>query len=73
MQNDHLMKDYSDNVYDHLDPISVSLQERVKFGGHITSILEDRAEVDDENFDIKEVGIYVRVSKTAIMAAEIER
>ena len=30
--------DFIDPIYKHLDPISVSLQERVKFGGHITSI-----------------------------------
>lgn len=71
--NEHLMKDYTQDVYAHLDPISVSLQERVKFGGHCTTVLEDRPETEEDVFNLAEVGAPVRVSKTAQMAAEIER
>jgi hypothetical protein len=52
-----LLKDYSEDVYAHLDPISVSLQERVKFGGHVTSILEDRPQVDEQIDELVEVGL----------------
>ena len=49
----------SENVHAHLDPISVSLQERVKFGGHITSTLEESTSNGPflgQNFGLKEVG-----------------
>ena len=33
--------DYVDPIHGHKDPISVSLQERVKFGGHLTSVTQN--------------------------------
>lgn len=33
--------DYVDPIHGHRDPISVSLQERVKFGGHVTSVTQN--------------------------------
>ena len=49
----------SENVHAHLDPISVSLQERVKYGGHITSILEEstaNGPFQRQNFELREIG-----------------
>ena len=68
-----IQRDYIDDVYVHLDPISVSLQERVRHGGHYTSILINKPVAEEEIFEIVEVGIPVRVSKTAVLSAEIER
>ena len=58
MPKQEIQKHYTESVYNHLDPISVSLQERVKYGGHVTSVLDDRqlGPFEEQNFQLQEVG-----------------
>ena len=51
----------------------MSLQERVRWGGHHTSVLLDKPVEEEETYRIVERGIPVRVTKTALLSAEIER
>ena len=65
--------DTVDPVHFHLDPISVSLQERVKFGGHITSVTQKPYHKIPYYFMLSEKNSGDHVSKMAIFSAEIEK
>ena len=65
--------DLVDPIHKCLDPISVSLQERVKFGGHITSVTRKSHAVQAFFFQLNERGRAVQITKPAILSAEIER
>ena len=75
--------DFIDPIYKHLDPISVSLQERVKHGGHITSITRSTQLsnpngefyffMNQANEDLTLHNDNAQVTKHAILSAEIER
>ena len=75
--------DFIDPIYKHLDPISVSLQERVKFGGHITSITRS-TQLANPNGEFyfflsqanEDTNLYndnAQVTKNAILRAQIEK
>jgi len=64
--------DLIDPVYHHFDPISVSLQERVKVGGHITSVTKKPYHKVPFYFHLSEKDECDHVSKRAILSAEIE-
>ena len=61
-----------DPVYYHLDPISVSLQERVKVGGHITSVTKKPYHKVPFYFILSEVNAVDHVTKRAVLSHEIE-
>lgn len=75
--------DFIDPIYKHLDPISVSLQERVKFGGHITSITRSTQlanpngefyfYLSQANEDTNLYNDNAQVTKNAILRAQIEK
>ena len=66
--------DIIDPVYRHLDPISVSLQERVKFGGKVTAITRQKEHVPKPFFfHLTTKGKECEITKAAILSAEIER
>lgn len=64
--------DTVDPVYHHLDPISVSLQERVKFGGHISSVIQKPYHKIPFYFILSEKDQTDHISKRAIFSREIE-
>lgn len=64
--------DAVDPVYHHLDPISVSLQERVKFGGHLTSVTKKPYHKIPYYFILSEKDACDHISKRAILSREIE-
>lgn len=55
--------DLIDPIHQCLDPISVSIQERVKFGSHITSVTRKKHAVQAFFFTLKEKGRPVQVTK----------
>ena len=65
--------DIVDTIHSFLDPISCSLQERVKFGGHITSVTRLSEAKKGFFFELKEGRRQLQITKKAIMSAEIER
>lgn len=66
--------DFIQEIYFHLDPISVGLQERVKFGGHITSEVKQPYKPGEFFFDLTELQQpAVKISKMAILSATIEK
>lgn len=65
--------DVPDPVHVHIDPISVSLQERVKFGGHITSITKKPYHKIPFYFALSEKNQNDHISKRAILSKEIEQ
>lgn len=66
--------DHVDPIYTHIDPISVALQERVKFGGAVTSVVKRPYSTPPPFFFyVSEVGTSVDVTKKAILAHEIHR
>ena len=65
--------DTPDPIYNHLDPISCSLQERVKFGGHITSITKRHHMRIPFYFQLSERDEADHVTKRAVFAKEIEQ
>jgi hypothetical protein len=64
--------DFIDPVYYHFDPISVSLQERVKVGGHITSVTKKPYHKIPFYFLLSEKDECDHVTKRAILSHEIE-
>lgn len=64
--------DVIDPVYYHLDPISVSLQERVKVGGHITSVTKKPYHKVPFYYILSEVNPVDHVTKRAVLSHEIE-
>ena len=64
--------DMPDPIHSHLDPISVSLQERVKFGGHITSVTKRPYKKIPFYFQLEEKNAEDHVGKRAIFASMIE-
>lgn len=64
--------DVVDPVYHHMDPISVSLQERVKFGGHITSVTKKPFHKIPFYYMLSEKNACEHISKRAILSKEIE-
>lgn len=64
--------DVIDPVYYHYDPISVSLQERVKVGGHITSVTKKPYHKVPFYFMLSEKNEGDHVTKRAILSKEIE-
>jgi len=66
--------DFIDEVNFHLDPISVALQERVKFGGHTTSEVKNTFKSGPFFYDLSELKQpSVKISKMPILSAEIEK
>ena len=63
-----------DPVYKHLDPISVSMQERIKVGGFITAVVEAPLQKPVKYlFDMKLIGEgTLSENPAARIAAEIE-
>ena len=64
--------DVIDPVHYHLDPISVSLQERVKVGGHITSVTKKPYHKVPFYFILSEVDPRDHITKRSILSHEIE-
>jgi len=64
--------DMPDPIYQFIDPISVSLQERVKFGGHISSITKRHQMKIPFYFQLSEAGPENHVSQFAKFAAQVE-
>lgn len=64
--------DVIDPVHYHLDPISVSLQERVKVGGHVTSVTKKPYHKVPFYFILSENNARDHVTKRAVFSSEIE-
>lgn len=65
--------DAPDQIHIHVDPISVSLQERVKFGGHITSVTKKPYHKIPFYFALSEKNPSKHISKRAILSKEVEK
>jgi len=66
--------DHVDPIHTHVDPISVSMQERVKFGGHTTSVVKRPYQTPPPFFFyLSEIGAPVEVTKRAILMHEVHR
>jgi hypothetical protein len=61
-----------DPINFHLDPISVSLQERVKFAGHVTSVTKRPYKKIPFYFKLDEKNAEDHISKRAIFSSMIE-
>lgn len=65
----------TDPIYQYLDPISVCLQERVKAGGDVTSVVkEPLGQLPKLCFDLRVVGDEALYNNpAALLSAEIEK